>query len=132
MIEPPESDRSHEFQFGGRALTVAQVQRAARDRSAWYERILGLFGEYDFLALPAAQVFPFPAEWPWPRRIADRAMDSYHRWMEVAVPGTLSGCPVVSLPAGFGPGGLPMGVQVIGRPAGLFHAGTAAGAAAGG
>lgn len=100
----------------GRALTVAQVQRAARDRSAWYERILGLFGEYDFLALPAAQVFPFPVEWPWPRRIADRAMDSYHRWMEVAVPGTLSGCPVVSLPVGFGPGGLPMGVQVIGRP----------------
>ena len=43
-------------------------------------------------------------------------MDSYHRWMEVAVPGTLSGCPVVSLPAGFGPQGLPMGVQVIGRP----------------
>lgn len=99
-----------------RALTVAQVQRAARDRSAWYERLLGLLREYDFLALPAAQVFPFPAGWSWPRRIADRTMDSYHRWMEVAVPGTLSGCPVVSLPAGFGPQGLPMGVQVIGRP----------------
>jgi amidase len=58
-------------------------------------------------------------------------MDSYHRWMEVVAPGTLSGCPAISLPAGFsphGPGaaglgaaglgatGLPMGVQIIGKP----------------
>jgi amidase len=37
--------------------------------------------------------------------------------MEVAVPGTLSSCPVVSLPAGFGGAhDLPMGLQMIGRP----------------
>jgi amidase len=48
-------------------------------------------------------------------------MDSYHRWMEVVAPGTLSGCPAISLPAGFSPpglgaAGLPMGVQIIGKP----------------
>jgi amidase len=37
--------------------------------------------------------------------------------MEVVVPGTLSGCPVLSVPAGFGGGrGLPIGLQLIGRP----------------
>jgi amidase len=44
-------------------------------------------------------------------------MDSYHRWMEVSVPGTMSGCPVISIPAGFGgEHDLPMGLQMIGRP----------------
>jgi amidase len=42
-------------------------------------------------------------------------MDTYHRWMEVVVPGTLSGCPVISLPPGFNEAGLPMGIQLIGR-----------------
>ncbi|MGC3986051.1 MAG: amidase [Pseudorhodoferax sp.] len=100
----------------GRALQVADVQRALADRTAWYDHLLGLFERHDFLALPTAQVFPFPVGQHWPREIAGRGMDSYHRWMEVVTPGTLSGCPVISLPVGFGPGGAPMGVQIIGRP----------------
>jgi amidase len=99
-----------------RRLTVADVQLALNLRTAWYDAALELFGRYDFLALPTAQVFPFPIEQRWPEAIAGRPMDSYHRWMEVVVPGTLSGCPVISLPAGFGAAGLPMGVQIIGRP----------------
>jgi amidase len=43
-------------------------------------------------------------------------MDTYHRWMEVAIGGTLAGLPVLNVPAGFGPTGLPMGLQVMGRP----------------
>jgi amidase len=42
-------------------------------------------------------------------------MDTYHRWMEVVIGGTLSGLPVVSLPAGFDNRGRPMGIQFIGR-----------------
>jgi amidase len=43
-------------------------------------------------------------------------MDSYHRWMEAVVIGTLSGCPVVNVPVGFDEAGRPMGMQLIGRP----------------
>jgi amidase len=43
-------------------------------------------------------------------------MDTYHRWMEVVVPASLGGLPALALPAGFGPQGLPAGVQVIGAP----------------
>jgi Asp-tRNA(Asn)/Glu-tRNA(Gln) amidotransferase A subunit family amidase len=35
---------------------------------------------------------------------------TYHRWMEVVVAVTLSGCPALSVPVGLGPEGLPMGV----------------------
>ena len=41
-------------------------------------------------------------------------MDTYHRWMEVVAGGTLSGCPIISVPVGFNPAGLPMGMQLIG------------------
>jgi amidase len=38
--------------------------------------------------------------------------------MEVVIHASLAGLPVVAVPAGFGPGGLPMGMQLIGRPRG--------------
>lgn len=41
-------------------------------------------------------------------------MDTYHRWMEVTVPGSLAGCPVINLPVGFNDQGLPMGMQIMG------------------
>ena len=101
---------------GFHALTVEALHRAYAIRTAWFDAAAVLFADYDYLALPTAQVFPFPIEERWPARIAGREMDSYHRWMEVVAPATMLGSPAISLPAGFGPGGLPMGVQLIGRP----------------
>jgi amidase len=43
-------------------------------------------------------------------------MDTYHRWMEVVIGPTLAGAPAISVPVGFGPGGAPMGMQLIGPP----------------
>ena len=56
-----------------------------------------------------------------PKQIAGRSMDTYHRWMEIVIPGTLSGCPVVNVPAGFSGKGLPMGLQIIGKRYGDFR-----------
>lgn len=75
----------------------------------------GLFETYDFLVLPSAQVFPFSAETHWPAEVGGRTMDTYHRWMEVAIAGTICGCPVVNVPVGFDGRGRAMGIQVIGR-----------------
>jgi len=41
-------------------------------------------------------------------------MDTYHRWMEVVIPVTMSGCPAINVPAGFNAAGLPMGMQLWG------------------
>ncbi len=98
---------------GGRTLSGDQVYHASQRRAAFYQALLKAFETFDFLVLPSAQLFPFDADIHWPAAIAGRSMDTYHRWMEVVVPGTLSGCPVINVPAGFGPGGLPMGLQVI-------------------
>ena len=84
-------------------------------RSRWYAHAARLFSRFDALVLPTAQVWPFPAEWDWPKEIAGRRMDTYHRWMEVVIPASLIGLPALSVPLGFGPQGLPSGMQIIGR-----------------
>lgn len=98
----------------GLRLTGQQVYRASAARSDWYRAISRLFERFDYLLLPSAQVFPFDKTQHWPQAIEGVAMDTYHRWMEVVIPGTLSGCPVANVQAGFNGDGLPMGLQIIG------------------
>lgn len=100
----------------GLALSAADIYLASTGRTMWYREILRLFEHYDYLLLPSAQVFPFDCTQPWPKEIDGVAMDTYHRWMEVVIPGTLSGCPVANVQAGFSAQGLPMGLQIIGKP----------------
>ena len=99
---------------GGLALSGLDVSIAAAARSDWYRALHKLFEQYDFLALPTAQVFPFSRKIHWPKEINGKPMDTYHRWMEVTIGGTLAGCPVVNVPAGFDQQGRPMGMQFIG------------------
>ncbi len=99
----------------GLKLSAAEVYAASQIRSDWFATASRLFERYDALVLPTAQVWPFPAEWRWPRAIGERKMDTYHRWMEVVIPASLAGLPALNLPVGFGANGLPMGMQIIGR-----------------
>ncbi|HSG64289.1 MAG TPA: amidase [Gammaproteobacteria bacterium] len=99
---------------GSYGLTGAELSEAAIARAAWYEALNGLFERFDLLALPSAQVFPFPAQVHWPQAIAGRTMDTYHRWMEVVIGASLAGVPAVSLPVGFDDRGRPMGLQFLG------------------
>jgi amidase len=98
----------------GLALTAMQVHRASEMRSEWFRYALGMFNTYDALILPSAQVWPFKIETPYPTEIAGTKMDTYHRWMEVVLPVSLIGLPCLSVPAGFGPEGMPMGMQLFG------------------
>jgi amidase len=97
------------------SLSALEVYRASLTRSRWYAAASRLFERFDCLLLPSAQLFPFDASVLWPRAINGVAMDTYHRWMEVVVPASLLGAPVLSVPVGFGAQDLPMGMQIIGR-----------------
>ena len=102
----------------GMEVTGPQISRASVDRTVFYSSITALFDRFDALVLPTAQVWPFDASERWPRRIGDREMDTYHRWMEVTSYATFAGLPAISVPVGFDDRGLPMGMQLIGRPRG--------------
>jgi amidase len=99
---------------GARHYSALDIARAGAARSEWYQVLRRLFETFDYLALPVAQVFPFDAQIHWPERIAGRAMDTYHRWMEVVIGATLAGLPAISVPIGLNSAGLPMGLQIIG------------------
>ncbi len=98
----------------GMEMAAMELHRATKVRSDWFAAAAELFETYAVLVLPVAQVFPFPAEWDWPKEIAGVAMDTYHRWMQVMVPASLLGLPAISVPVGFSDEGLPMGMQIIG------------------
>lgn len=100
----------------GIKLTGADVYKASVARTSWYLALGEMFRRYELLVLPSAQVFPFAADIPWPQEIAGRTMDTYHRWMEVVIGPSLAGLPTISVPAGFNGDGLPMGVQIAGKP----------------
>jgi amidase len=97
-------------------LTGNQLMAASAQRTAFYHHLLTLFERHDFLALPTAQVWPFDAVLRWPQHINGVEMDTYHRWMEVVIYATFAGLPCISIPVGFDARGLPMGMQIIGKP----------------
>ncbi len=99
-------------------LTGAQLMSASASRTRFYLSMLQLFEKFDVLAIPVAQVWPFDVSLRWPQNVAGRTMDTYHRWMEVVIYATLAGLPSISVPAGFGANGLPMGLALIGKPQG--------------
>jgi amidase len=97
-----------------RSLPFMDFMRASQQRTRFTHHMQALFRTWDVLALPAAQVWPFALQERWPRQIAGRTMDTYHRWMEATLYATLAGLPALCMPAGFHPQhGWPMGVQLI-------------------
>jgi amidase len=70
---------------------------------------------YDFLLLPVSQVVPFPIEIEWVREINGIHMETYIDWMKSCSLITLTEHPAISVPCGFTPRGLPVGVQIVGR-----------------
>ena len=104
------------------SLTGEAFMNASAVRTSFYQAMVKLLESFDAIALASAQVWPFDVNMRYPTEIVTAkgtvAMDTYHRWMEATIYATFAGLPCISVPAGFGANGLPMGVQLIGKPQG--------------
>jgi amidase len=98
-----------------RGLSVQEIGTATRRWAELRGRVRRFFDAHDFLALPVSQLAPFPVEVEWPREVADVSMHTYIDWMRSCSDITLTSCPAISVPAGFTPDGLPVGLQLVGR-----------------
>jgi amidase len=99
----------------GQRLTAQQIGEAEVARTRLYQRTREFMETYEFLVLPVSQVPPFPIEERWVREIDGVAMESYIDWMKSCYFITLTGHPAISVPCGFTPEGLPVGIQIVGR-----------------
>ncbi len=97
----------------GLALTAEQLMDAALARTRLHEAVRAFFGRWDVLLTPTSQVLPFPSAERWPRTVAGMPMQTYVEWMRSASLISATGCPAVSVPGGFSPGGLPVGLQLV-------------------
>jgi amidase len=97
----------------GAALSAFDITAHSAIRTEWSQAVRQFFERYDYWIVPTAQVFPFPVDDRWPTHIAGQAMQTYHEWMKGVCLVTMSGCPALAAPAGFGASGLPMGIQII-------------------
>ncbi len=97
----------------GEPLTGADVVRAYTARTTLGERMRSFFETHDVLVMPVSQVSPFPADQEYPKDINGREQSTYLDWMRSAYFITVTGCPAISVPAGFTDDGLPVGIQIV-------------------
>lgn len=102
----------------GLALTLEEIGRAERARTALCRRVAEFFGTFDLLVCPAMQALPYPVEQLWVDEIAGQKLGSYIDWISITYAITVTGCPALSLPVGFSEAGLPIGLQIVGPPRG--------------
>ena len=98
----------------GMDLKGADIARAERLRHDLYHRVRQFFETYDAFILPVNQVPPFDGDMDYPREIDGKPMTTYLEWMQSRCMITVTGAPALSVPAGFSPDGLPIGLQIVG------------------
>jgi amidase len=100
----------------GADLTGADVAAAYQRLTSIAEKMRLFFERYDVLLLPVSQVPPFDADQEFPTEINGRSQPTSLDGMRSASLTNVTGCPAISVPAGFTPEGWPVGIQLVAAP----------------
>ena len=99
----------------GERLTAVEIAWAETKRTELYHRMRQFMERYEFFVLPTVQVPAFDINQPYPTEIDGVAMETYIDWMKSCYYISIVGNPAISVPCGFTPDGLPVGLQIVGR-----------------
>jgi len=99
----------------GQHITGPQLARIESKRTDLYHRVRAFMETYEFMICPVNQVPPFDVQQRYITEINGVQMETYIDWMRSCYFITVTGLPAISVPCGFTPEGLPVGVQIVGR-----------------
>jgi amidase len=102
----------------GQALTLEDIIDANLNRSILFNNMLSLFETFDVLACPTVGCMPHLTSEEWVHHVGGVELTNYMDWLRFAFLATTTGLPAISVPVGRGPRGLPVGLQLIGKPRG--------------
>lgn len=99
----------------GQKISGPELARAEAKRTALYHRVREFMEDYEFMVMPVTQVPAFPVSQEYVTEIEGVPMHTYIDWMQSCYFITVTGLPAISVPCGFTPEGLPVGIQIVGR-----------------
>jgi len=100
-----------------RDVTATEYQAAMFARTALYRRVADLFTQYDFIVTPTLNQTALPVDQDL---FGELEIDGVRypqvrpNWFPWTMPFNLTGHPAVSVPCGWSPAGLPIGLQMVG------------------
>ena len=110
----------------GLNLSAGDLAKAERQRGQIYTHASQFMADIDLLLTPATIVPPYPVNDRFVTECNGVIFETYIDWLAIAYAITLTGLPALSLPCGMTKTGLPVGLQLIGKPRGeaklLSHA----------
>lgn len=98
-----------------RDLSLVNHLRALQDRAAFCRKVGASFAQFDLLLVPMVPIAPFAAERDGPPEMDEGQPVPWAHWTPFSYPFNITGQPAASVPCGWTPGGLPVGLQVIGN-----------------
>jgi amidase len=96
-------------------LDVQAITRAERLRTAYWHRVRRFLERYDYILTPTVGVPAFRLDEPLPTTIGGVVVERFYDVFLLTYAFSVTGLPALSLPCGVTAGGLPVGLQVVGR-----------------
>ena len=102
----------------GLALDGDAVRSATAAQGRIFQLAADFMNDYDLLVCPAASVLPFDVGERYVGYRAGLPASDYYRWLSIAAAVSVTTLPVITVPCGRTETGLPVGIQLIGKPHG--------------
>lgn len=102
----------------GLSLVAADIASAEAARGKIYQDTLTFFERFDLLVTPTVIAPPFAADQLHLMEVEGHRFADFFEYLALTYAVTLTTCPAISVPCGFTKSGLPVGLQLVGRPRG--------------
>lgn len=100
----------------GLKLTVPDLASAEHERNRLRHAMIEFLDCHGVLITPTAPVEPFPVDQRYVDEIDGQKLTTYLDWLVLGYAISVCGCPAISIPCGLTKNGLPVGLQIVGKP----------------